>query len=141
MDPARVVAQLRYLADSRVSVVGARVASGPHDEVVARAVLRCLGEVAAGAVPELRPVGLYACGGEVAAAVISALGAQGFAIEAEVLPLAVAGYVVGGPYDGLPFATKGGLVGKDDAASLCLQYLLRRNGSVEHEKIEGKLAT
>ena len=40
--------------------------------------------------------GLYLTGGDVAAAV-TALGADGFAVEAEVLPLAVAGHLVGGP--------------------------------------------
>ncbi|MPY81628.1 MAG: hypothetical protein GEV04_25335, partial [Actinophytocola sp.] len=33
----------------------------------------------------------------------------------EVQPLVVAGHLTGGPHDGLPFATKGGLIGGHDA--------------------------
>jgi hypothetical protein len=40
-----------------------------------------------------------------------------------VIPLAVAGTVVGGPWDGLQMVTKGGLVGGADAALLCLEHL------------------
>lgn len=58
-----------------------------------------------------------------AAAVTCALGADGFAIETEVLPLAIAGHLVGGPHDGLLFATKGGLIGGPDAARDCLEHL------------------
>lgn len=75
------------------------------------------------AVAELSPGGLYASGGDVAAAVTAALGADGFAIEAEVLPLAIAGHLVGGPHDGLLFATKGGLIGGPDTARDCLEHL------------------
>ena len=57
---------------------------------------------------------------------------------------------LGGPHDGLPFATKGGLIGAADATSLCLEYLLtarvrrairrratiERSAGVAHEKEE-----
>ncbi|WP_275004017.1 four-carbon acid sugar kinase family protein [Promicromonospora iranensis] len=67
--------------------------------------------------------GLYTTGGDVTAAVLAALGGRGIAVEDEVVPLAVAGEVVGGPWDGLPIATKGGLVGGPDAAVRCLDHL------------------
>lgn len=70
--------------------------------------------------------GIYASGGDVGVAVLKALGAQGYAIEEEVLPLAVCGAVAGGPYDGLGFATKGGLVGDEDAAVRCVRQLRER---------------
>ncbi|HEY3465319.1 MAG TPA: nucleotide-binding domain containing protein [Amycolatopsis sp.] len=59
--------------------------------------------------------GLYATGGDIAVEVTKSLGADGFEIDTEVLPLAVAGRLSGGPYSGLPFATKGGLIGGRDA--------------------------
>lgn len=131
-DPDRVLTALRAAAGEGATVLGVRVASEPptaagsapvQDPRTAARLLRALAEVAHRAVVELRPGGLYASGGDVAAAVTSALGADGFAIETEVLPLAIAGHLVGGPHDGLLFATKGGLIGGPDAARDCLEHL------------------
>jgi uncharacterized protein YgbK (DUF1537 family) len=69
---------------------------------------------------------VYASGGDVATGTIAALGGDGFQIETEILPLAVAGSVVGGTHDGLGFATKGGLVGGPDAAVRCVEALQNR---------------
>lgn len=120
-DPAAAVAELSRLAHSGAPVVGVRVTGddGATDEI-----LSSLAAIAARSVAELQPAGLYASGGEVAACVTSALDADGFAIERQLLPLAVGGRLVGGPHDGLPFATKGGLIGGADATSLCLEDLL-----------------
>ncbi|MGH3312881.1 MAG: four-carbon acid sugar kinase family protein [Streptomyces sp.] len=119
-DADAALAGLRAVADEGATVLGVRVAPGPG---TAETILRCLAEVARRAVAELAPGGLYASGGDVAAAITSALGADGFAIETEVLPLAVAGHLVGGPHDGLHFATKGGLIGGTEAARDCLEHL------------------
>ncbi|MER7398422.1 four-carbon acid sugar kinase family protein [Streptomyces sp. NPDC000151] len=126
-EPAAVLRALRAAADEGATVLGVRVATGstrpvPHARAAER-ILHALSEIARHAVTELRPGGLYASGGDVAASVTAALGAEGFAIEAEVLPLAVAGHLVGGPHDGLHFATKGGLIGGPDAARDCLDHL------------------
>ncbi|MPY85939.1 MAG: four-carbon acid sugar kinase family protein, partial [Actinophytocola sp.] len=59
--------------------------------------------------------GAFASGGDMATALVPALSAAGFAVEVEVQPLVVAGHLTGGPHDGLPFATKGGLIGGHDA--------------------------
>ncbi|MEX2972108.1 four-carbon acid sugar kinase family protein [Streptomyces sp. C184] len=132
-DPDRTLAALRAAAGEGATVLGVRLAPGPPavpagsaavlDPGTAGRILRALAEVARRAVAELRPGGLYASGGDVAAAVTAALGADGFAIETEVLPLAIAGHLVGGPHDGLRFATKGGLIGGPDAACDCLEHL------------------
>ncbi|QKV96426.1 four-carbon acid sugar kinase family protein [Streptomyces sp. NA02950] len=122
--PERIVRELCAASDTGALVLGVRVAPGAvHDPAAATRILRCLSQVAALAVPRLRPGGLYVSGGDVAAAVTSALGADGFAIASEVLPLAVAGHLVGGPHDGLYFATKGGLIGGPDATVACLEHL------------------
>ncbi|QPP10495.1 four-carbon acid sugar kinase family protein [Streptomyces bathyalis] len=123
-DPQRIVGELQAAADSGAGVLGVRVApTAVRDPAAAERILRCLAEVAVHAVDALNPGGLYTSGGDVAAAVTGALGAEGFAIEAEVLPLAVAGHLAGGPHSGLPFATKGGLIGGPDAAVACLERL------------------
>lgn len=140
-DPGAVLARLRAAAAEGATVLGVRVAAGPPAPATGSAagspagsaagsapraaarILRALAEIARRAVVELRPGGLYASGGDVAAAVTAALGADGFAIETEVLPLAIAGHLVGGPHDGLFFATKGGLIGGPDAARDCLEHL------------------
>ena len=127
-DPATVLAGLRATAARGAALLGVRVApearplQAPRAETAAR-ILRCLSEVARAAVAEFAPGGLYASGGDVATAVTAALGADGFGIETEVLPLAIAGHLVGGPHDGLLFATKGGLIGGPDAALACLEHL------------------
>lgn len=67
--------------------------------------------------------GLYASGGDIAVEVTKSLGAEGFEIDTEVLPPAVAGRLSGGPHAGLPFATKGGSIGGRDAAVPCPEHL------------------
>ena len=67
--------------------------------------------------------GLYLTGGDVAAACFTELAADGLDVADEVVPLAVAGNLVGGPWSGLPVVTKGGLVGGDDTTVACLAFL------------------
>lgn len=70
--------------------------------------------------------GLMCGGGDVAAAVLSALDATGLEVEHEIVPLAVAGIVVGGRWDALPVVTKGGLVGDSGTLAACVAHLRRR---------------
>jgi uncharacterized protein YgbK (DUF1537 family) len=67
--------------------------------------------------------GLYLTGGDIAAACLAELAADGLDVADEVVPLAVAGSLVGGPWSGLPVVTKGGLVGDDDTAVACVAFL------------------
>lgn len=67
--------------------------------------------------------GLYLTGGDLAAACFGELAADGLDVADEVVPLAVAGSLVGGPWSGLPVVTKGGLVGDDDTTVACLSFL------------------
>lgn len=77
--------------------------------------------------------GILVTGGDVASALLGELGSHGLAISGEVLPLAVAGTVVGGPWDGLQLVTKGGLVGGLDAAVRCVDYLQRAAEVQRHQ--------
>jgi uncharacterized protein YgbK (DUF1537 family) len=101
------------------------------DDVVAlskddgAALPRALGRITRGALQECAVDGLYTTGGDVTAAVLDELGARGLDVEDEVVPLAVAGEIVEGPWSGLPIVTKGGLVGGADAASVCIDHLTR----------------
>ncbi len=83
--------------------------------VLARATRRAL--------EEARIDGLYLTGGDLAAACLGELTADGLDVADEVVPLAVAGNLVGGPWSGLPVVTKGGLVGDDETAVACLAFL------------------
>jgi uncharacterized protein YgbK (DUF1537 family) len=75
---------------------------------------------------ERHPVdGLFTTGGDVTAAVLAELESHGLEISGEVVPLAVAGTVVGGPWDGLDVVTKGGLVGDVGTTVACLDHLRR----------------
>lgn len=108
---------------ARTSVAGVKVTGRPSDAGLATEIARTLGEVARRVIASHPVGGVYATGGDVSAAVVHALGAEGFAVESEVRPLAVAGRLAGGPHDGLPFAAKGGLVGDPLAAVDCVEHL------------------
>jgi D-threonate/D-erythronate kinase len=101
------------------------------DDVVAldgndgAALPRALGEITRRTLEECTVDGLYTTGGDVTAAVLEHLGAQGLDVEDEVVPLAVAGEIVDGPWSGLPIVTKGGLVGDADAGVACIEHLAR----------------
>lgn len=82
---------------------------------LARAVRRAL---------ESHPVdGVFTTGGDVTAALLAELGSHGLEVSDEVVPLAVAGSLVGGPWDGLQVVTKGGLVGDARTTIACLDHL------------------
>lgn len=92
----------------------------------AQAVPALIGRIVAAVLDRMPVGGLYTTGGDVTLGVLDALGSQGIAIEEEVLPLAVAGRLAGGPHRGLPIVTKGGLVGDALAAVACLDDLRAR---------------
>lgn len=71
-----------------------------------------------------RPVdGIFVTGGDAAAALFTELGATGLDVEREVVPLAVAGNLVGGDWDALPVVTKGGLIGDSETTIACVDQL------------------
>jgi len=78
--------------------------------------------------------GLFTTGGDVTAAVLAELGSHGLEVSGEVIPLAVAGSLVGGPWDGLQVVTKGGLVGDASTTVACIDHL-RRNADVHHRQV------
>jgi uncharacterized protein YgbK (DUF1537 family) len=104
-------------------IAGLRMSGGTLDATLAAEIPRVLGEVTRRVLGSHRIGGVYATGGDVSAAVVEALGAEGFDVQTEVQALAVAGRLVGGPCDGLPFAAKGGLIGDRDAAIDCVEHL------------------
>jgi uncharacterized protein YgbK (DUF1537 family) len=128
LDPAAIAAQAAAVFDPGCRVVGIRTclpAPGePVDAATAARIPGVLAEATARLLAAHRFGGLYATGGDIAEAITEALATDGFAIDTEVLPLAVAGKLVGGPHDGLPFATKGGLIGGREAAVACVEHLL-----------------
>jgi uncharacterized protein YgbK (DUF1537 family) len=126
-DPPAIAAAAGKLLGSGHRVVGIRTRAPtpgvPIDPDVAARIPPALGEATRLVLGAHRIGGLYATGGDIAVEVTKALGADGFEIDTEVLPLAVAGRLSGGPHSGLPFATKGGLIGGRDAAVACLEHL------------------
>ncbi|MGH3327786.1 MAG: nucleotide-binding domain containing protein, partial [Streptomycetales bacterium] len=126
-DVEATVRALARMIDGGVTVAGARMRATHQparlDPALAATVPHALGAVAEWLLRERRVGGLYVTGGDAAAAVIAALDADGLAVEAEIRPLAVAGRLVGGPHAGLPFVSKGGLVGDRTAAVACIEYL------------------
>lgn len=78
--------------------------------------------------------GVFTTGGDVTAALVGELGSHGLEISDEVVPLAVAGSVVGGPWDGLQIVTKGGLVGDASTTVACVDHL-RRNAEVHRRQV------
>jgi uncharacterized protein YgbK (DUF1537 family) len=127
LDPRQVAERAGGLFRAGHRVVGIRslppAPGRPADPAAAARIPGALAE-AASIVTSRHPVdGLYATGGDIAAALTHRLRAEGFEIDTDVLPLAVAGRLAGGPLDGMPFATKGGLIGGADAAVACIEHL------------------
>ena len=92
-------------------------------EAEADAIPAALGAVTAAVLSEAAVGGLYTTGGDVTAEVLDGLGGVGIEVFDEVVPLATAGTVAGGPHAGLPIVTKGGLVGGTGTAGVCLDAL------------------
>lgn len=91
----------------------------------AEALPRELGRIVRRVLEEHRVDGVFSTGGDVTAALLAELGGRGIGVEEEVVPLAVAGTIVGGPWDGMPVVTKGGLVGEGSTALVCIDHLAR----------------
>ena len=118
---ARVVEALR---SDGSPTVGVRV-GGPAQDA-REPIIAALTDVVLRVLREDRSVaGLYLSGGDVARATLERLGATAVGVDGEVLPLAAAGRLVGGPYAGLRVVTKGGMIGGPDAIAACLGYLQR----------------
>ena len=137
-DPASDVNQLlsRLQASAKAgnAVVGIRTTSrdgSTPDPLHASQMLALIIDLAVECADSMQFDGIYASGGDVAFAVLDALGARRYEVETEVVPLAVSGKLVGGPHDGLGFATKGGLVGDVDAAVERINQLRSR---IRHSK-------
>jgi uncharacterized protein YgbK (DUF1537 family) len=131
LDASKVARRLLELLDAApaAGVIGVRAnpagADGRPEPEVARRIPEALGEIARLVLAD-RPVSaLYVTGGDVTVRVMAALGAHGIELEEEVLPLAVAGRLQGGPHGGLPFTTKGGLIGGPLAAVACVEHTRR----------------
>ncbi|MFJ8738065.1 four-carbon acid sugar kinase family protein [Embleya sp. NPDC127516] len=123
-DPVRVAADLVALARTGTPLAGIRtLVPDRADPVVSARLPVLLGEAVGRALAAAPFAGVYATGGDIAGAVCIALGADGLAVETEVQPLVPAGRLVGGPYDGLPFAAKGGSAGDPHAAVACVLHL------------------
>lgn len=82
-----------------------------------------LGDITRRTLAQVTVDGLFTTGGDITAAVLHHLDGQGLEVEDEVIPLAVAGEIVSGPYAGLPMVTKGGLIGDTETTVLCLDRL------------------
>jgi D-threonate/D-erythronate kinase len=130
MGPAAARDLEGLLAEARPhDVVGLRTAADPSDrleldDAQSRRILASLADAVTRGLGDCPVRGLYTTGGDVTHAVTCALGAEGIEIIAEVLPMAVQGRLLGGPREGLPIVTKGGLVGGRDAAVVCLRSLM-----------------
>jgi uncharacterized protein YgbK (DUF1537 family) len=122
---AAAVQRLARAAGGGAAILGLQATppAGPPNATTAQATAQLLGRLATAAMAAVKPSGLYLTGGDTAAAVLQALGATGLRVHRQVLPLAMLGTLVGGPHDGLPVVTKGGLVGPATAALACVAAL------------------
>lgn len=97
----------------------------PVDHDAAEQIPRALARTVRRALEHTVVDGIFATGGDIAAALFTELAASGLDVEEELVPLAVAGSFVGGPWSGLPVVTKGGLVGDTATTVQCVDYLTR----------------
>jgi uncharacterized protein YgbK (DUF1537 family) len=122
-DPAAIAGRIADLLRDNPQVVGVRTKAEVLDRRLAAGLPGVLAETTRLVLANHRIGGLYATGGDIATAITAALGTDGFVIDDEVVPLAVVGRLAGGPFNGLPFATKGGLIGDRTAAVACIERL------------------
>ncbi len=94
-------------------------------ERIAELVAEIVGDVETTEGAHALPSALYLTGGDVASAMLDALGVHAFDVGGEVIPMAIYGVLSGGPLDGTPAASKGGLVGDETTALECLGKLRR----------------
>jgi uncharacterized protein YgbK (DUF1537 family) len=106
--------------------LGTRYGLAGHE--LSRSINEALAEIALQVLrrSELRLGGLYSSGGEVTETVTRKLQAAGLCVRDEVLPLAMYGSLIGGPYSGLPIVTKGGFVGDAYGLAQCMDYLIAK---------------
>lgn len=67
----------------------------------------------------------YASSGDVSQSLLRVMKAQGERLISEVIPLAVYGEIIGGPYHGLRLLTKGGAIGREDAIETLINHARR----------------
>ena len=123
---SRVVAALAAI-DLGHPVIGVRTSEvlSSTDAAMAGRIAAGFAEIAARALERVPGLtGLYTSGGDITLAVCRRLQAGAIHLKAEVLPLAVRGYLIGGLRPGLSIVTKGGLVGDATAAVACVRHLL-----------------
>lgn len=68
----------------------------------------------------------YASGGDVSQSLMHAMKVKGVRLISEVIPLAVYGEIIGGRYHGLKLLTKGGMIGRENAIEVMIQYVQQR---------------
>ncbi|MBO8140467.1 MAG: four-carbon acid sugar kinase family protein [Thermosipho sp. (in: Bacteria)] len=66
---------------------------------------------------------IFSSGGDTTIALIEKIEAKGIELMDEILPLAVAGKIIGGEFNGLRIATKGGMIGNESGILQCIDYL------------------
>ncbi|UYM03503.1 four-carbon acid sugar kinase family protein [Solicola gregarius] len=93
------------------------------DHATAAAIPRALARAVRRALETHQVDAIFATGGDITASLFAELAAHGLDVEGEIEPLAVAGELVGGPWSGLPIATKGGLVGDTGTTVACIDHL------------------
>jgi D-threonate/D-erythronate kinase len=139
---AGILAKAGDAAETEVDRVVAALAAIPHEHTVigvrtsplmtlpdvpaAEAIAGGFAEIAARSLKAMPDIaGLYTSGGDITLAVCRRLSSRAINLVDEVLPLAVAGRLLGGQQPGLPIVTKGGLVGGKDAAVKCVSHILK----------------
>lgn len=117
-----MAAHMQAGGDVVLSLVGLR--EGHSREEVAEA-MHTLGQAVRQMIDRVRPIGLVATGGWTAVETLRALGGSGGRIEAEASAGVPISRIVGGTFEGLFFATKGGALGEADVLVHTLDALKR----------------
>lgn len=75
--------------------------------------------------------GCFSSGGDVTASLCSVGRAEGIKLKDEILPLVAYGEFIGGYFNGIPLATKGGMVGDKKAIYTIVKHLLTNQTSTK----------
>lgn len=110
------------MPDRQISLEKYRLRYGLETEDISKFINDKLAQLAA---CELRKAygGVYTTGGDITLSVCRQLGCPSIRVLGEILPLAVGGILQVPGVGPLAIATKGGMIGGEDASCLCITYL------------------
>ncbi len=115
------------LKEEHISLEAFARRDGASMEEVCGRMNRAMAKAAAVLLEESGYEGVFTTGGDITVAVCRALNTGGIQVQEEILPLAVGGRIRLSDGTTIGIATKGGMIGEEEAVCRCVEYLLNQH--------------